>query len=116
MIATQQVGLSEEVWRGHSFSWRILKIGNELHRAGKLGRLEDRGRRRDAMERVLALTDLTIAVESNRSRLRDLLRWRESAGESYLAWPFDPVQDRLLLRVLFQLSPESAPQLRSTVS
>ena len=109
-MTDQHAGLTEARWREFSFGQRILMIGNELHRARKLALPDDGERRRNSMERVLALADLTIGIESSSTRLRELLRWREIAGESYLAWPPDPEFDRRLLRVLLQLTPESAPQ------
>jgi hypothetical protein len=108
-MSAQHARLSPERWAAFDFGQRILMIANELHRATKLAGADDGERRRNSMERVLALADLTIEVESRPARLRELLRWREIAGERYLAT--DPALDRRLLRALLQLSPTAAPQV-----
>jgi hypothetical protein len=110
-VSSQHAGLSIERWAAFDFGRQILMIANELHRAGKLTAAADRERRRSSLERVYALVDLTIATNLRPSRRRELLRWREVLGESYLNDAPAARQDRALLRALLQLSPEAAPQV-----
>jgi hypothetical protein len=84
-------------------------IANEMNRASKLFAPEDRGRLRNAYERVLRLADLTVEVQTSRSLRRELLRWREVAGGVYLE-P-DPEAHRQLFRARLLLTPASAKQV-----
>ncbi|HSD66616.1 MAG TPA: hypothetical protein VLF95_07935, partial [Vicinamibacteria bacterium] len=84
-------------------------IANEMNRSSKLFGPEDRGRLRNAYERILRLADLTVEVQTSRSLRRELLRWREMAGGLYLE-P-DPEAHRQLFRALLLLTPASAKQV-----
>jgi hypothetical protein len=106
---TQHASLTRERWAEHGRDRQILMIANEMNRASRLFGPDDRQRLRNAYERVLRLADLTIEVQPSRSLRRELLRWRETAGAVYLQ-P-DEALHRSLLRVLLQLTPESARQL-----
>jgi hypothetical protein len=107
----QRAGLSAARWAEFDFTQQILMIANELHRATKLVSEADRQRRRSSLERVYALVDLTLAASSSPSRRRELLRWREMLGDSYLDVTVSPKGDRALLRTLLQLSPTAAGQI-----
>ncbi len=107
---TQHAGLSLERWAEFDEPRRILMIANELHRAAKWKAAEHVERRRSAMERVLALTDLTISLETRSSHLRELLRWRDCAAAAYIHHP-DAPSDRDLLRTLLRFHPEAAKQI-----
>jgi len=107
---TQHSGLSPERWNGFPFAQQLLMIGNEMHRASKLGDPSDAERRRNSYERVLALVDLTIGGTDRRAVRRELLRWREVVGAMYLATEHDARLHRSALRVLLLMTPESAQQ------
>jgi hypothetical protein len=86
-------------------------IANEMNRASKLLRPEDRERLRGSYERVLALTDLTITVTESRSLRRELLRWRDLIAEQYVASQADPIAHGVAFRALLQIHPEAWKQL-----
>ena len=107
----QHAGLSPERWAGFPLERQILMIGNELNRAGKLFGPEDRDRLRDALERVLALTDLTVAVHERPTLQRELLRWRDLVATLYVAEKPDAEDLRAAFRCLLQFTPVSAEQI-----
>ena len=106
----QHAGLTAERWAEFDEARQILMIANELHRATKWRSVEHATRRDAAMERVLALTDLTISLEKRSSHLRELLRWRDCAAASYIHHP-DAPSDRDLLRALLRFHPQAAAQI-----
>jgi len=59
-------------------------IANEMHRTSRQIELAEWDRVRTGIERVLRLTDLTIACVTSRTRRRELLRWRDLVAASYL--------------------------------
>jgi hypothetical protein len=107
----QHAGLTPERWAQFDYPRQILMISNELHRAGKLDAPAARDRRRAALERVLALTDLTIRVQERPSRRRELLRWRDLVAEAYLDPSTGATRQRELMRSLRRMSPESSVQV-----
>ena len=109
MIA-QHAGLSRERWLEFDFPRRILMIANELHRASKWTSQADLERRRSSLERVLALVDLTIAVERHVPALKELCRFRDCVAASYIRAD-DAPSDRTLLRALLRFHPEAAAQI-----
>jgi hypothetical protein len=110
-MAAQHAGLSPERWARFPRGTQILMIANEMNRASKLLRPDDRERLRGSHERVLALTDLTITVTESRSLRRELLRWRDLVAEQYVAPDADPVAHGAAFRALLQLHPEARKQL-----
>lgn len=110
-MTSQHGGLSPERWAEFDFGRQILMIANELHRAAKLLSPADAARRRSSLERVYALVDLTIATNARPARRRELLRWREILGESYLASPPEPASDHALLRALLRFEAGAAAQI-----
>ena len=100
-----------ERWAEFEFGDQILMIAAELHRASKLIRADDGDRRRNSLERVYALVDLTIACHPQRSRRRELLRWREMLGGLHLGTAVAPGESRSLLRALLQFDPVAARQI-----
>lgn len=109
-MTAQHAGLSPERWREFAFSRRVVMIANELHRASKWRGGEDAARRTAALERALALTDLTIAVEPRSGALKELLRFRDCLAEVYLGLP-SAASDRVLLRVLLRFDVEASRQI-----
>jgi len=108
----QHAGLSTEKWASFSLDQQVLMIANEMHRASKLLDAENRDRRRNAYERVLALTDLTIAVNTRRNLRHELLRWRDLAAELFISESAQSQQHFAALRVLLLFTPEAAKQRR----
>jgi hypothetical protein len=106
---TQHASLTPERWAEFDRDRQLLMIANEMNRASKLFDRADRERLANAYERILRLADLTVEVQASRSLRRELLRWRELAGEVYLE-P-DPETHRRLFRALLQLTPAGAKQL-----
>jgi len=108
---TQHATLSPERWARFSRDQQILMIANEMNRAGKLLSPEDRERLRNAYERVLNLTDLTIASRSERGLRRELLRWRDLVAALYVRPDADAVGHQAAFRCLLLFTPEASKQL-----
>jgi hypothetical protein len=107
----QHSGLSPERFARFSRAQQLLAIANEMNRASKLFRAEDRDRLGKSYERVLALVDLTIAVNDSRSLRRELLRWRDLVAEQYVTPAPDAQAHARAFRALLQLNPETWRQL-----
>jgi hypothetical protein len=108
---TQHRGLPLERWRSYPFSAQVLMIGNEMNRASRLLAASALDQARGCYERVLQLTDLSVATATTRARRRELLRWRDLVAAEYVA-PFpDADAHRRAFRVLLFMTPESAKQV-----
>jgi hypothetical protein len=110
-MATQHKGMSAERFARFSRGQQLLAVANEMNRASKLFRPEDRERLLNAYERVLALVDLTVEVNAARSLRRELLRWRDLIAEQYASDAPDPEAHARAFRALLQLHPEAWRQL-----
>jgi hypothetical protein len=110
-MPVQHGTLTRERWAQFSLDQRILMIGNEMHRCAKLFAPEDRGRLRSGYERVLRLTDLTVACRPRRALLRELLRWRDQVAALYVADAPEPAQHQALFAVLLRCTPVAAAQI-----
>jgi hypothetical protein len=110
-MAAQHSGLSAERFARFSRAQQLLAIANEMNRASKLFRPEDRDRLGKAYERVLALVDLTVTVNASRSLRRELLRWRDLVAEQYVSSSPDAQAHARAFRALLQLNPETWRQL-----
>jgi len=109
-MATQHASLSAERWSEFSLDQQILMIGNEMNRATKL--LADReGRLTRSYERILNLTDLTIAVQTGPGLRRELLRWRDLVAQLYISPEPDPDAHRQAFRCLLQFTPAASRQI-----
>lgn len=108
----QHAGLTAERWASFSLDQQVIMIANEMHRATKLLDAVNRDRRQNAYERVLALTDLTIAVNTGRNLRFELLRWRDVAAELFINQEAQPQKHFAALRVLLLFTPEAAKQRR----
>jgi hypothetical protein len=108
---TQHRGLTADRWSRFSREQQILMIGNEMNRTAKV--LTDAGgaSRRLGYERILRLTDLTIASDPRAALRRELLRWRDLVAQLYVAETADPDTHRVLFRTLLQLHPVAARQV-----
>jgi hypothetical protein len=85
-------------------------IANEMNRAAKLMAPGDRERLRNAYERILRLTDLTVEVNARRTLRRELLRWRDLVAALYIAPAADPAAHAAAFRALLRLTPEASKQ------
>ncbi len=115
---TQHASLTSERWGRFTLDQQVLMIGNEMNRASKFGDPADRALRRNAYERVLALTDLTIAAHSALGLRRELLRWRDLVAAIYADVPPDGGPDRGFairhaeaFRALLRFTPEASRQI-----
>jgi hypothetical protein len=107
----QHDALSLERWTRFTLDQQILMIANEMHRASKLLGPSDGDRRRNAYERVLALTDLTIRANGRRALRRELLRWRDLAARLYVDAIGAPAGHAAALRALLRFTPEASRQI-----
>lgn len=110
MTAPQHRGLSPERWRQYPFSTQVLMIANEMNRASALlaGSAVDQAR--GCYERVLQLTDLTVAAATS-ARRREMLRWRDLVAAEFIAPSPDVDAHRRAFRALLLMTPESAKQV-----
>ena len=104
----QHASLTLERWATFSVDQQVLMIANEMHRASKLQEPDDSQRLQNSYERILNLTDLTIAAQSRDGFRREMLRWRDLVASLYLQ-P-EPAQHLAALRVLLLFTPEAAKQ------
>jgi hypothetical protein len=107
---TQHASLSPERWGSFTLDQQILMIANEMNRATKLMAPEDAARRRNAYERVLRLTDLTIGLHARHGLRRELLRWRDLVAELYVRPDEGPAKHAAALRCLLAFTPTAARQ------
>jgi hypothetical protein len=108
---TQHAGLSPERWRRFDRAQQVLMIANEMNRTARRMAPGDADARRLGYERVLNLTDLTIAVTHHRSFRRELFRWRDVLAELYLELEPRPEQHALALVTLLRLEVSAARQV-----
>ena len=111
MTADQHASLTVERWSAFSLDQQILMIANEMNRASKLFAAEDRERLRTGYERVLRLTDLTVAAQPRENFRRELLRWRDLVAAQYISPEPSPAAHRDAFRVLLQFTPAAAAQI-----
>ena len=108
---SQHAGLTEERWAQFDLDRQVLMIANEMHRTSRLLADADPNPRRRAYERILRLTDLTVATSPRPTLRRELLRWRDLIAELYVEDAAAADQHRSALRVLLQLRPVAARQV-----
>jgi hypothetical protein len=110
-MADQHASLTAERWSAFSLDQQILMIANEMNRAGKLFAPEDRERLLSSYERVLRLTDLTVATRPLPGLRRELLRWRELIAALYVSPEPSPAAYRDAFRCLLQFTPAASAQI-----
>ena len=108
---TQHAGLTEERWSQFDLDSQVLMIANEMNRTSRLLADEDPTPRRRGYERVLRLTDLTIATWPRPALRRELLRWRDLIAELYVEDAAAADQRRRAFRVLLQMRPVADRQI-----
>ncbi len=109
---TQHASLTPDRWARFSLDQQILMIANEMQRGSALMKLEDRGSRERAYERVLRLVDLTVTTQPKPTLRRELLRWRDLVAALCVAPVPDPRAHEAALRCLLRFTPEASRQLR----
>ena len=100
-----------ERWSAFSLDQQILMIGNEMNRARQLFAPEDRDRLLSSYERVLRLTDLTVATRPLPGLRRELLRWRQLIAALYVSPEPSPAAHRDAFRCLLQFTPAASAQI-----
>ena len=108
---TQHAELAFERWAQFTRDQQILMIANEMNRASKLFAPTDDARLRNAYERILQLTDLTIRAQTAYGFRRELLRWRDLIAAQYVMDVPNPVSHREAFRVLLRFTPEASRQI-----
>ncbi len=108
---SQHSGLTVERWNRFAPEQRILMIGNEMQRATRLMGAADRESLGLAYERVLRLTDLTVATADRHALRRELLRWRDLVATLYVSPDSNAAAHAEAFRTLLLLTPASADQL-----
>jgi hypothetical protein len=100
--------MTPEKWGRFPVERQILMIGSEFGRAKNLLRDHAYTEVRQCYERAMELLDLCTTDQKWRSRLRELLRFRELLGELYLDLPVDDGRSMLLYRTLMNWSGETS--------
>lgn len=108
---SQHASLSPERWAAFSLDQQILMIGNEMNRASRWMRPEDRSHLELCYERVLRLVDLTVEVNRRPALRRELLRWRDVVAEIYIRDEPDFAAHTTAFRVLLLFTPTAARQI-----
>ncbi len=103
--------LTEEKWAAFGYTKQILMIANELERAsGWLGK-GDFAETRLCYERAMELVYLTIAVHPAKSRLRELLRFKEMLAVCYSDETAAREHNHSLLKALLFLDSAAAAMM-----
>ena len=113
----QHSTLTQERWSSFSPAQQILMIANEMNRAKRLFSPLDKEGLKLCYERILYLTDLTVAANSRRGFRKELLRWRDLAAQEYLSFSRDNGMSKSdinkhlkIFKSLLFFNPESAKQ------
>ncbi len=75
--------IDEKRWQSQTFYQQMGNIASELSRAIKLKQQKDIKHMLSSLWRTLELLDLTIEDVKNRTRLRELCRFKEVLGDWY---------------------------------
>jgi len=95
--------MTTEKWFAYPSNQQLLMIANELNRAQHALVKGDTDNATHAWERAFELTDLTVEDSKNGRLLRELLRFREMLGETFISC--DAAMNRSLLNALISLDP-----------
>ena len=112
MTTVQHGSLTRERWAAFPREQQVLMIANEMNRAAKLFGPADLGRLRSGLERVLALTDLTVGAQPGRGLRKELLRWRDLIAALYVSDRPSSAAHRAAFHALLLLAPAAARQIR----
>lgn len=108
---SQHTSLTPERWADFDTDQQILMTANEMNRTRRLLTRDDASPRRRGYERILRLTDLTLATRPRSGLLRELVRWRDLVAALYVDEDAAPAQHRAAFRALLQLRPVAARQI-----
>jgi hypothetical protein len=95
--------MTTEKWFAYPGFQQLLMIANELNRAQHSLEKGDNANAIHAWERAFELTDLTVEDRKNGRLLKELLRFREMMGETFVS--FDAAMNKLLMNLLIGLDP-----------
>jgi hypothetical protein len=110
-MADQHASLTVERWSRFSRDQQVLMIGNEMHRAAKLFTPGERERLRNCYERILRLSDLTVATDPGSGFRKELLRWRDLIAALYIAPEPSPADHAAAFRCLLRFTPGASLQI-----
>ena len=108
MVTIWHKSMTPERWSGFAMDRQILMVGSEFSRAKNFIAAGLLAETRECYERAFELLDLCCYDDKWRSRLKELLRFREALGELYLSPCPDPRQNRLFFQTLLYWHPETA--------
>jgi hypothetical protein len=103
-VSKGHAALTPERWAEFTLDQQLLMIANEMNRAGKILKPEYRAQCRGALERALALTDLTIGAGHRSELRRELLRWRDRAAAEFIAESPNSDEFAAMYRTLLQFT------------
>ena len=103
--------MTVEKWFAYPRYQQLLMIANELNRAQNALVKGDTGNAVHAWERAFELTDLTVEDQKNRRLLKELLRFREKLGETFIT--LDANLNLLLMNALITFDPAAYNAMRS---
>jgi len=101
--------LSVDRWNSYPVFQQILMISNELNRSENNLKKSEIENSRNALERAMELTDLTINDPKWKQGLKELLRFRELLGMLYSKPEIH--LNYLLQSTFIKLNPEAANML-----
>lgn len=88
-------------WFSYPRFQQLLMIANELNRAQNALAKDDKENAIHAWERAFELTDLTVEDQKNKRLLKELLRFREMLGETFVS--LDAALNKSLMKELIRL-------------
>ena len=97
--------MTAEKWFAYQSFQQLLMIANELNRAQNALEKGDATYAICAWERAFELTDLTVEDKKNERMLKELLRFREMLGETFVT--LDKELNRSLMKEVIRLDPEA---------
>ena len=95
--------MTTEKWFAYKGFQQLLMIANELNRAQNALEKGDTANAIHAWERAFELTDLTVEDRKNKRLLKELLRFREMLGETFIS--LDATLNRSIMNGLISLDP-----------
>lgn len=75
--------IDQDKWQSYTFYQQLGNIASELSRAVKFKNQNETAHLDASLWRLLELLDLTISDRKNRSRLRELCRFKEVLSDCY---------------------------------
>ena len=95
--------MTTEKWFSYPAFQQLLMIANELNRAQNALGKGDTENAIHAWERAFELTDLTVEDRKNHRLRKELLRFRELLGETFIS--HDETVNQVLMKGLIALDP-----------